>query len=113
MVKFRREKKNFHKKLNKLLVGQPKVNKVKIFLPFLKFKKRPQTKFHAHTMRLSQVIRSKKVKILSLGQIFFAAQFFLLNIDILLKLQQQILICFCKFSCNSVIIVGLLLFLKK
>jgi len=25
--------------------------------------KRPQTKFHVHTMRLSQVIRSKKVKI--------------------------------------------------
>jgi len=25
--------------------------------------KRPQTKFHAHTMRESQVIRSKKVKI--------------------------------------------------
>jgi len=25
--------------------------------------KRPQTKFHAHTMRESQVIRSRKVKI--------------------------------------------------
>jgi len=25
--------------------------------------KRPQTKFHAHTMRESQVIRSKKAKI--------------------------------------------------
>jgi len=25
--------------------------------------KRPQTKFHAHTMKESQVIRSKKVKI--------------------------------------------------
>jgi len=25
--------------------------------------KRPQTKFHSHTMRESQVIRSKKVKI--------------------------------------------------
>jgi len=25
--------------------------------------KRPQTKFHAHTMRESQLIRSKKVKI--------------------------------------------------
>jgi len=25
--------------------------------------KRPQTKFHAHTMRVSRVIRSKKVKI--------------------------------------------------
>jgi len=43
--------------------GQPKVNKVKNFLPFLKFMKRPQTKFHAHTIRESQVIRSKKLKI--------------------------------------------------
>jgi len=25
--------------------------------------KRPQTKFHAHTMREAQVIRSKKVKV--------------------------------------------------
>jgi len=25
--------------------------------------KRPQTRFHAHTMRESQIIRSKKVKI--------------------------------------------------
>jgi len=32
-----------------------------------------------------------------LGQTFFAIQFFLF-IDILLKLQQQILICFCKWS---------------
>ena len=72
--------------------------------------KRPQTKCHAHTTRGSQVIRSKKVN-LSLGQTFFAAQFFLLNIDILLKLQQQILICLCNFGSNSVIIVGLLRFL--
>jgi len=46
-----------------LKIGQPKVNKVKIFLPFLKFMKRPQTKFYAHTMKVSQVIRSKKVKV--------------------------------------------------
>jgi len=32
--------------------------------------KRPQTKFHAHTMRECQVIRSKKVKI------YLAAHFF-------------------------------------
>jgi len=69
--------------------------------------KRPQTKFHAHTMSESQVIRSKKsqnlslCQNLSLGQNFLAAQFFLF-IDILLKLQQQIVICFSKFSCNSV-----------
>ena len=43
--------------------------------------KRPQTKFHAHTMRVSQVLRSKKSENLSLhqnlslGQTFFAAVF--------------------------------------
>jgi len=79
--------------------------------------KRPQTKFYAHAMRESQIIRLKKSQNLSLGQnislgqTFLQHSFFLLNIDILLKLQQQILICFCKFSCNSVIIVGLLRFL--
>jgi len=31
-------------------LGQPKVNKGKIFLPILKLMKRPQTKFHAHTI---------------------------------------------------------------
>jgi len=42
---------------------------------------RTQTKFHAHTMRESQVIRSKKIQDLSLGhnlslgQIFLAAEF--------------------------------------
>ena len=59
-----------------LLVGQPKVNKVKIYLPSLKFMKRPQTKFHADTMSNAQVIRSKKSQNSSLGQTFFAAQFF-------------------------------------
>jgi len=93
-----------------LLIGQPKVNKVKTFLPFSKFMKRPQTKFHAHTMSESQAIRSKNQN-LSLGQnlsFFFLTTQFYLFIDILLKLQQQTLICFCKFSCNSVIIMGLL-----
>jgi len=88
-------------------LGQPKVNKIKIFLPFLKLMKRPQTQFHAHIMREYQVIRSKKSQNLllgenlSLGQTFLATRFFLF-IEILLKLQQPILICFCKFSCNSV-----------
>ena len=36
----------------RLSVGQPKVSKVNIFLPFLKFMKRPQTKFHAYTIRV-------------------------------------------------------------
>jgi len=73
-----------------------------------------QTKFHADPMRHSiKVIRSKKSpdvllgQNLSLGQNFLAAEFFLV-IDILLKLQQHILICFCKFSCNSEILMGLL-----
>jgi len=44
--------------------------------------KRPQTKFHVHTMKESQDIRSKKSqnlslgRNLSLGQTFLAAQFF-------------------------------------
>jgi len=41
--------------------------------------KRPQTKFNAHTMRESQVIRSKKSQNLSLGQNFLAAEFFSLH----------------------------------
>jgi len=48
-------------------IGQPKVNKVKIFLTFSKFMKRPQTKFHADTMCDSKVMRSKKVQNLSVG----------------------------------------------
>jgi len=67
--------------------------------------KRPQTKFHAHTLRESHVITSKKSQnlssgqSLSLGQTFFAAQFFSLyryfietttiDIDILLELLLQ------------------------
>jgi len=53
--------------------------------------KRPQTKFHAHTMREFQVIRSKKSQNLSLGQNFLAAEFFLFidttttDIDMLLQ----------------------------
>jgi len=66
-------------------------------------------------MRESQVIRQKSKNLpldqnLSLCQTFLAAEFFLL-IDILLKLQQQMFICFYNFSCNSVIIMGLLRFL--
>jgi len=41
---------------------------------------------------------SKKKK--SVGQNYLAAEFFLI-IDILLGLQQHILICFCKSTCNS------------
>jgi len=52
--------------------------------------KRPQTKFYADSMNHSKAIRSKN------SPNFLAAQFFFF-IDILLKLQKQILICFCKF----------------
>jgi len=64
--------------------------------------KRPQAKFHGDTMSHSEVIRSK-VKIYEVN---FHAGFFLV-IDILLKLQKQIF-CFCKFSCNSEVLTGLL-----
>jgi len=43
-----------------LSLGQ---TKVKHFLPFSKLMKRPQIKFHAHTMKKSQAIESKKGKI--------------------------------------------------
>jgi len=63
------------------LIGQPKVNKVNFFLPFSKFMKRAQTKFHAHTMRESQVVSSKKVKIyrwfnFSCNTVFFSSSVF-------------------------------------
>jgi len=61
--------------------------------------KRPQTKFHAHTMRESQVIRSKKSQNSSLGQNFLAAEFISLHryfiettttdIDMLLQVYLQ------------------------
>jgi len=38
--------------------------------------KRPPTKFHAHTMRVSQVIRSKKSQNSSLGQNLLLGQTF-------------------------------------
>jgi len=51
-----------------LYLGQPKDNKVKFFLPFSKFMKRPQTKFHADTMIHSKDIRTRKCQNISLGQ---------------------------------------------
>jgi len=80
--------------------------------------KRPQTNFHADTMRKSQIISQKKSKFsirskFIAGSDFHAAQFSFLFIDILLKLQQQMLICFCKFSCYSVILMCLLQFLTS
>jgi len=57
---------------------------------FLEFLNRPRTKFHADTMSDSQVIRSK-----------LPASRFFLFIDILSKLQQQMLTCSCKFRWDS------------
>jgi len=72
--------------------------------------KRSQTKFHAHNMR--ELLGQKKSKFIVRSKIIVRSKFssikvFLL-IDTLLKLQQQILICSCKFSCSSVVTVGLL-----
>jgi len=57
-------------------MGQPKVNKVKIFLLYLKFMKRPKTKSHSDTMNDSKVIKSKNQN-LSLGQTSLQQGFFL------------------------------------
>jgi len=64
--------------------------------------KRPQTKVHAHTMREFQVIRLKKSNFIIRSKFIVRSTFYLHNIfflfiDTLLKPQQQILICFCKF----------------
>jgi len=53
-----------------------KVNIVKAFLPFLKFMKRPHTKFHVDTTSNSRAIRSKKPNLL-LCQKFLQRSFFL------------------------------------
>ena len=57
-----------------LYLGQPKVNEVKIFLPFQKFMKHPQTKFRAHIFSHS-IVRSKKSQNLSLRQKFLLVFF--------------------------------------
>jgi len=79
--------------------------------------KRPQSKFQAYTVTETRLLGQKSQNLslgknLSLGQNFLAAHFFLF-IDILLKLQQQTVICLCKFSYNPVIIMGLLRFLTQ
>jgi len=76
------------------LLGQPKVNKAKIFLFFKKFVKCSQTKFHADTMTTPKLLGQKKTKF-SVRSKFSCSRFFLM-FDILLKLLQSILICVCK-----------------
>jgi len=82
-----------------LLLGSPKVNEVKNFLPFLKLMKCKQTKFHAHTLREFQVTGQKKVKIyrwsdVSCSTVFSLYRFFIetaTDIDMIL----QVLLRFC------------------
>jgi len=77
--------------------------------------KRPHTKFHVHTMRESQVIRSNKIQNLSLGQ---TCSIVFLFIDILFKTTDiymllQVLLQFCDYNglaTTSVFIMGLLQF---
>jgi len=61
--------------------------------------KRPQTKFHPDTISHSKVITSKKSKFIIRSKFIvrwkFSCSSFFLVMDILLKLQQQILTCFC------------------
>jgi len=64
------------------------------FFCYFKFVKRPQTKIHADTMIDSKVIRLKNPNLLW-DQICCSTVFFL--VDILLKLQQQMLTRFCNF----------------
>ena len=49
-------------------LGQPKVNKVKFFLPCSEVMKRPQTKFQVDSIRGFKVIKSRKSQNLALGQ---------------------------------------------
>ena len=65
-------------KIESLLLWQSKVNKSKIFLPFSKFMKRSQTKFHADTIIGFKVIRWK-IQDLWLGQNFLQHSFFSLH----------------------------------
>jgi len=61
--------------------------------------KRPQTKFHAHTMRVSQVIRQKKSKFIVRSNFSYSTVFSLkyryftettsTDIDMLLQVQLQ------------------------
>ena len=83
-------------------------NKVKILLHFKTSMKHLQTKFHAGTMSQSKVIRSKFIiRSKCIVRSKFSCRNIFFFINILCKLQKQILICFCKFSCNSYIILAL------
>jgi len=47
-----------------------------MFLPLLTFMIRPQTKYHAHTVSESQIIRSKKGKIYRKVELILQRSFF-------------------------------------
>jgi len=70
--------------------------------------KRPQTKFHAHTMRGSQVTRSKKVKIIrskfivrskfSCSKVFSLHRYFIETTTTDIDMLLQVLLQFCNNS---------------
>ena len=91
-------------------VGQLKVNKVKNYLPFQVYETATNQISRWYHEPLQRYV--KKSQDLSLGLNFLAAKFFLV-IDILLKWQQQIFICFCKFSRNFEEVVGSLRLLTE
>jgi len=98
-----------------LWVGQPKVNEVKTFCLFQSLWNVHKSNFRLIPWATPKLLDQKSpISLLSqnvsLGQTFLAAQFFLF-IDILLKVQQQILIYFASLFANSVIILGCCAFL--
>jgi len=96
--------------------GNQKSIKSKIFCLFKKAYEMSTHQVSCYTMRESQVIRLKKSKYIirskfTIGSNFSCSTVFSLFIDVLFELQQLILTCFCKFCCNSVIIMCVLWFL--
>jgi len=70
--------------------------KVKIFLPFSKLAKRPQTKFYADEMSDSKVVRSKLPKFI-VGSKYLAAQIFS-HYRYFIKATTTDIDMFCTFS---------------
>ena len=88
--------------LNLLLYIKNKATKsqwTQIFKPVLNFIKRPQIKVHTDTTSDSKLWSQKKAKFIVRSKSSCSRVFVFINI--LLKLQQYILMCFCKFKCNS------------
>jgi len=56
-------------------LGQPKVNKIKICLPFLKRMKRPPNQFHTHTMKNTKLLGQKKSKFIIRSKFIVGSNF--------------------------------------